>query len=112
MRNIYGATEEVAEHLEYIKPTNENDAIDAAREALEQYIDSALIYTSDILELWDGSTHEEVDLRDYKELMKAIIQSTYFQLREDWNDAILDGIDQYIGETDLDRDEALAAMNA
>lgn len=111
MRNIYGATEEVAEYLDFMKPTNEEDALEAAYEALEQYIDSALIYTSDILELWDGSTHEEVDLRDYKELMPAIIMSTYFQLREDWGGAILDGLEQYVGETDLSLDDALAAMN-
>ena len=111
MRNIFGATEEVAEHLEYIKPTNENDAIEAAREALEQYIDSALIYTVYILELWDGSTHEDLYLQGYDDLMQAVTMSTYHQLLEDWGGAILDGIEQYVGQTDLSLDDALEAKN-
>lgn len=111
MRNIYGATEEVTDHLEYVKPTNEEDALEAAYEALEQYIDSALIYTADILELWDGGTHEEVGLGSHDDIMEAITLSTYLQLREDWGGAILDGIEQYVGQTDLSLDDALAVKN-
>lgn len=96
--NIAGAIEAVAEHIRYVKPSYEAEALEAAYEALDEYIDSALIYTSDILDLWDGDTHYEVDVSAYKSIMEAVTASTFFQLRDEWEDAIYDGIDKAIQE--------------
>lgn len=106
----------VREHIEYVKPTTEDEALEAGDTALQEYIDNALIYTSDVLELWDGNTHNEVTLSDYDDLMSAITASTYFQLREEWSDAVYDGIDAYIEDylydpVGLDRDTALNIIN-
>lgn len=110
------AVDAVREHIECIKPTTEDEALEAGDTALHEYIDNALTYTSDVMELWDGSTHDEVYTEDNTpDIMSLITDSTYFQLREDWSDAVYDGIDEYIEanlpDTDLDRDDALAQIN-
>ena len=87
-----GAVDCIVEALEYAQPATLEQALETADEALHEYIDNALIYTLDILSLWDGTTHEEVDLSDYDSIMSAVIASTYLQLREDWAAAIDDGI--------------------
>ena len=119
-RNIAGAIEEVREHLEYVKPRTEDEALEAGQEALNQHIDGALIYTFDVLELWDGSTHPEVDMSSVDDIMSAVAMSTFYQLSEDWNDALYDGMDAYIKrhlseddweDGEIDRDEALAIIN-
>ena len=97
-----GAVDCIVESLEYVQPDTLEQALETAEEVLHEYIDSALIYTRDILELWDGSTHEEVVLSDYDNIMSAVIASTYFQLREDWADAIADGIREYADLTGAD----------
>ena len=86
------AVECIAEALEYAQPDTLAQALETADEALHEYIDNALIYTRDILHLWDGTTHEDVELSDYGTIMTAVIASTYFQLREDWAGAIDQGI--------------------
>lgn len=109
------AVEAVAEHVIYAAPDNEPEALEAAQTALYEFIDRALTYTADVLELWDETTNENIVLADYDNITDAIIASTYFQLLEDWADAIYDGIDaailEYLPDWDsdeLDRDDALA----
>lgn len=118
-RTYIGAVEAVAERIIGERPDNESEALDVAQTALREFIDSALIYTAGVLELWDETTNENVALADYDSIMDAIIASTYFQLLEDWADAIYDGIDDAIDAAylecpadwdsdDWDRDDALA----
>ena len=90
-----GAVDHIVEALEYVQPDTHDEALETADEALHEYIDNALIYTRDILHLWDGSTHGEVDLSAYEDIMSAVIASTYFQLHEDWAGAIDEGISEY-----------------
>lgn len=67
-----------------------------AREALSQYIDNGLIYTVDILELWDGSTHEQVVIDRNRDLMDMVTESVAWQLHEGWADAVFDGADEWL----------------
>ena len=97
MRTFNNAIEAVREAMESERPDNETDAVEVGQQAIYYLIDSALIYTADILEYWDGSTHPdtfagmgEVDLMD------LVTQSVALDLAEQWNDAIYDGIDAYI----------------
>ena len=96
-----GAVDCIVETLEYLQPDTLAQSLEAAEEALYEYIDNALIYTRDILHLWDGATHEEVDLFDHDTIMSAVIASTYFQLREDWAGAIDDGVREYAPALDV-----------
>lgn len=66
--------------------------------ALSEYIDNGLIYTADILELWDGSTHEGVYVCEAGniDLMQMVTASTAWQLQDDWAKAIYDGIDSWL----------------
>ena len=91
----HGAVEYIVEALGYAQPATPAQALETADEALHEYIDNALIYTLDVLRLWDGSTHREVSLSDYEDIMSAVIASTYCQLREDWAGAIDEGISEY-----------------
>lgn len=95
--NAYDA---IVEALDYAKPDNEDDAREVAETALHEYIDTELIYTYRVLELWDGSTHEEVDLTSHETIMDAIIVSTYFQLREDWQEHVESAVEEYLEELD------------
>ena len=71
-----GAASSGSEALENSTPWDEARALELAREALEEYVDAGLIYTRDILELWDGSTHDNVILSDgYDDIMGAITAS-------------------------------------
>ena len=97
-----GAVDCIVESLEYVQPATHGEALERADEALHEYIDNALIYTLDILHLWDGSTHEAVVPSDYVDIMSAVIASTYFQLREDWAGAIDDGVHEYADLTGAD----------
>lgn len=92
-----GAVRHIVEALGEAQPATPEQAREAADEALHEYIDNALIYTTDVLLLWDGTTHEEVDLSDYDSIMSALIASTYFQLRGDWADTVDDGVREYAG---------------
>ena len=96
-----GAVDCIVETLEYLQPDTLAQSLEAAEEALYEYIDNALIYTRDILHLWDGATHEEVDLFGHDTIMSAVIASTYFQLREDWAGAIDDGVREYAPALDV-----------
>ena len=96
-----GAVDCIVETLEYLQPDTLAQSLEAAEEALCEYIDNALIYTRDILHFWDGATHEEVDLFDHDTIMSAVIASTYFQLREDWAGAIDDGVREYAPALDV-----------
>ena len=58
--------------------------------SLEELIDSSLIYDYDILELWNGDTHENVDYDG--DLMGAIRMSTFYQIRDEH----LEHIDEHI----------------
>lgn len=120
LRTISDAIYAVREAMEDTKPTTEAEAIEAASEALDNLIDTALIYTSDILAYWDGSTHPEihVDRDNGIDLMALVTQSVAYDLRQQWESAIFDGIDGYIdahlihpNRDDLDRDDALEIIN-
>ena len=121
--NFNGAVEAVRERMEYATPDNEVSAVEEAREALAEYVDGGLVYTRDILDLWDGSTHESVSLSDgYDDIMGAVTASVYWQMMEDLDDAIFDGVDEWIASEltrlglaeefeDEDRDEQLKAIH-
>ena len=95
--NFNGAVEAVREALENSTPWDEARALELAREALEEYVDGGLVYTRDILELWDGSTHDNVILSDgYDDIMGAITASVYWQMMEEMDEAVGDGIDSWI----------------
>lgn len=128
-----GLREAIIEALEYAQPEDEASAIDTANEAKSEYLDAHLIYHSDVLTLWDGSTMEEIlERRDgigtgrpgvqesiipYDDLMKAVTASVFYQLEADWADEVEEAIDAYIdahltdNDLDLDRDEALAEIS-
>ena len=120
--NFKGAVEAVQEALEISPPWDEARALELAREALAEYVDGGLIYTRDILELWDGSTHDVVVLSDgYDDIMGAITASVYWQMMEEMDEAVGDGIDSWIASEltrlgladefeDGDRDEQIAAI--
>ena len=122
--NFNGAVEAVREALyaSHAVIDSEASAVEEAREALEEYVDTGRIYTRDILDLWDGSTHENVVLSDgYDDIMGAITASVYWQMMEEMDDAIFDGVDAWIASelTRLgladefegeDRDEQIAAI--
>ena len=113
--DAFSAKDAIKEALDYDMPEDENAATDSAEEALHAYIDNGLIYYHDILALWDGNTHAEVYFEGSADIMNLITQSTYFQLREEWDWAIYDTIDEWLEEhpakigredwSDLDRAE-------
>lgn len=100
------AVEAILERFDDETPDSEAQAMEDGHEALTEYIDSRLVYTFDILELWDGSTHEEVYING--DIMDAITQSTFLQLQEEWNDAIYDALEHFIDSRcdalDIDKD--------
>ena len=91
-----GAVDEALEALNYERPTTEAEAVDVAQRAIDQYIDTGLTYHSDVLEAWDGSTHENVDLSIHDDIMTAITESVAWQLQDDFAGAEFDAIDEYI----------------
>lgn len=96
--NAFSAVDAIMEALDYGKPEDDNEATDMGGEALHEYIDNGLIYYRDILELWDGNTHAEVFVEEGADIMNLITRSVYFQLREDWDWAIYDAIDEWLDE--------------
>ena len=96
--NAFSAKDAIKEALDYDMPEDENEATDMGAESLHAYIDNGLIYYRDILELWDGNTHAEVYFEDSADIMSLITQSVYFQLREEWDWAIYDAIDEWLDE--------------
>lgn len=98
MFNAKLAQEAMVESLNHHIPCSESHAEDIAREALLEEIDTGLIYTHDILELWDCSTHENIVLSDFDDIMAAITASTAEQLMEDYDCLVFDSIDEYILE--------------
>ena len=94
--DFYGAARDALEALNYKRPTTEAEAVDVAQCAINEYIDRGLIYFSDVLEAWDGSTHENVDLSSHDDIMTAITESVAWQLRDDFTGAEFDAIDEYI----------------
>ena len=91
-----GAVDDAREALNYERPTTEAEAVDVAQRAIDQYIDTGLTYYSDVLEAWDGSTHENVDLSIHDDIMAAITESVAWQLQDDFAGAEFDAIDEYI----------------
>ena len=91
-----GAVEDALEALNYERPTTEAEAVDVAQRAIDQYIDTGLTYYSDVLEAWDGSTHENVDLSIHDDIMTAITESVAWQLQDEYAGAEFDAIDEYI----------------
>ena len=97
MRTINDAIYAVREAMESERPDNENEAVEVGQQAIHYLIDCALTYTVDILEYWDGSTHPDIYAGDGEvDLMELVTQSVALDLSEQWNDAIYDGIDQWI----------------
>ena len=94
--DFYGAVLDALEALNYERPTTEAEAVDVAQCAINEYIDRGLIYFSDVLEAWDGSTHELVDLSIHDDIMTAITESVAWQLQDDFAGAEFDAIDEYI----------------
>ena len=91
-----GAVDEALDALNYEMPTTEAEAVDVAQRAIYEYIDRGLTYYSDVLEAWDGSTHENVDLSIHDDIMTAITESVAWQLQDDLAGAEFDAIDEYI----------------
>ena len=91
-----GAVDDALEALNYERPTTEAEAVDVAQRAIDQYIDTGLTYYSDVLEAWDGSTHENVDLSIHDDIMTAVTESVAWQLQDDFAGAEFDAIDEYI----------------
>ena len=91
-----GAVDDALEALNYERPTTEAGAVDVAQRAIDQYIDTGLTYYSDVLEAWDGSTHENVDLSIHDDIMTAVTESVAWQLQDDFAGAEFDAIDEYI----------------
>ena len=118
--DAFSAKDAIKEHLDWAKPEDENSAIDSASEALHAYIDNGLIYYRDILQLWDGNTHAEVFVEEGADIMDLIVQSVYFQLREEWDWAIYTAMDEWLDAhpakigrddwTDLDRADRFDAI--
>lgn len=118
--SAFSAVDAIMEALDYGMPEDEDTATDMASEALHAYIDNGLIYYRDILQLWDGNTHVEVYFEGHSDIMDLITQSTYYQLREEWDWAIYDAIDEWLDEhpakigredwSDLDRAERFGAI--
>ena len=96
--NAFSAKDAIMEALDYGMPKDEDTATDMASEELHAYIDNGLIYYRDIMQLWDGNTHAEVFVEEGADIMDLITQSTYFQLREDWDCVIYDAIDEWLDE--------------
>ena len=94
--DAFSAKDAIIEALDYGKPEDEDAATGVANDALHGYIDNGLIYHRDILELWDGNTHAEVFFDGSEEIMYLISQSVYFQLREEWDWAVYDAIDEWL----------------
>ena len=111
-RMFQSALDSVKERLGWEKPENGESAEDAAREALHEFIDGSLIYTSDILKLWDGSTHENMHLSTHSDLLQAITESTFWQLLDELDGAVWDGIDEYIVEEFTRRGMPLDSFDA
>ena len=91
-----GAVDDALEALNYERPTTEAEAVDVAQRAIYEYIERGLTYYSDVLEAWDGSTHENVDLSIHDDIMTAITESVAWQLQDDLAGAEFDAIDEYI----------------
>ena len=94
--NAFSAKDAIKEALDWSKPEDEDAATGVASDALHEYIDGGLIYYRDILELWDGNTHAEVYFEGSADIMNLITQSTYFQLREEWDWTIYDAMDEWL----------------
>lgn len=92
------AQEAMVESLNREVPSHEDFALEVARDTLLEDIESGLIYYHDILELWDCSTHGNIVLSDFDDLMSAITASTAEQLLEDYDYLVYDSIDEYILE--------------
>ena len=110
--DVPGAVEAAMEALNYERPTTEAEAVDVAQRAIYEYIDSGLTYYSDVLEAWDGSTHENVDLSIHDDIMTAITESVAWQLQEDFADAEFDAIDRYIETRAADYSHTVAVSEA
>ena len=110
--NFNGAVEAALEALNYEHPTTEDEAVDVAQRAIDQYIDTGLTYYSDVLEAWDGSTHENVDLSVHDNIMTAITQSVAWQLQDDFAGAEYDAVDKYIETRASDYSHTVAVSEA
>ena len=91
-----GAVDDALEALNYALPTTEAEAVDVAQRAIFEYIERGLTNYADLLEAWDGSTHENVDLSIHDDIMTAITESVAWQLQDDLAGAEFDAIDEYI----------------
>lgn len=100
--------------------TSEHDYLTFLDERLHEEIDANLIYTSDIIDVWDGETHDNVDFRDADSISDLITESVYWQLRYSNEIAKYDALDMFLdakhsatGCTELhyDRDETIDCIN-
>ena len=107
-----GAVDDALEALNYERPTTEAEAVDVAQRAIYEYIDRGLTWHSDVLEAWDGSTHENVDLSIHDDIMTAITESVAWQLQDDLAGAEFDAIDEYIETRASDHHHTTAVSEA
>lgn len=107
-----GAVEDALEALNHERPTTEAEAVDVAQQAIEVYIDTGLTYYSDVLEAWDGSTHENVNMVAHDDIMTAITESVAWQLLDDFADAAFDAVDKYIETHAADYSHTVAVSEA
>lgn len=105
-----GAVEAALAALDHERPTTGAEAVDVAQRAIDEYIDTGLTYYSDVLEAWDGSTHENVSMASHDDIMAAITESVAWQLWDDFDDAAIDAVDEYI-ETRTDDHYYTAAVS-
>lgn len=88
------ALEHVLEALEHSGPSRED-----ADRALHEFIDARL-GSSELYDLWDGSTHYEVNLAQHETIYEAVVSSTYFQLMDQWGDAVNEALEIMEAEED------------
>lgn len=110
--NFTGAVDDALEMLNHERPTTEAEAVDVAVQAIDEYIDTGLTYYSDVLEAWDGSTHENVSMASHDDIMAAITESVAWQLRDDFADAAIDAVDRYIETRSDDYSHTVAVSEA
>ena len=110
--DFYEAVEYALDALNHERPTTEAEAVDVAQRAIYEYIERGLTYYSDVLEAWDGSTHENVDLSIHDDIMTAITESVAWQLQDEFADAEFDAVDRYIETRAYDHYHTAAVSEA
>ena len=88
--------------------TNYEQLTVIAEVTFNEYLDNCLIYTRDVVEMWQDlgyPTPDEITLSDFSTIAEVITTTVYFEL-SDGNraQAVVDGIDNYITSQIQERD--------